>query len=86
MFKFPINVPTIECLKKVYKERCGIQVSSDSGSLLWPRLAEPDYRPRNSWTYYTISKYECHQTLSRFLCESLSPVRLLLAYHLPVQH
>ena len=40
--KFPINVPTIECLKKVYKERCGIQVSSDSGSLLWPRLAEPD--------------------------------------------
>ena len=39
--------------------------------------------PRNSWTYYTISNCECHQTLSCFSCESLRPARLLLAHHLP---
>ena len=80
MFKFSINVPTIECLKKVYKERCGIQVSSDSGSLLWPRLTEPDYWSQKFLELlYTPVQTECHQTLSHFSCESLSPARLLLA-------
>ena len=69
MFKFPINVPTIECLKKVYKEQCGIQVSSHSGSLLWPRLAEPDYRSQKFLDQLHHFKL-CHQTLSHFSCVS----------------
>ena len=70
-----------KCTKSDVVFRCLQILVAFFGLGLWSQMISP----RNSCTYYTISwsKCECHQILSRFLCESLSPVRLILAHHLP---